>query len=332
MIAAWRMNSPLLLLILAFLLLGAKSQVAFCLWSCAGLVTGMAQQIRRPSRQQVPSLLFFLFITGVLISQWRSLDPSHGLYQTMQYFVFACLALTVLRDFPREESMPITAWPVLLGIGTVTAVLTTYQRARHQPAYGMFPINPNFNAVWMAALAGAWISKKDRTTPEKVLAFWLIVLVLLGTSRSAVMALMAGILFAVSQKQSRSKEIAVIGLFTLLILWMSQSWTLTRMNFFENGARLRIWKLAFQGMTDYPLTGYGPGNFEMAYLRHAFPFEEAVRYGRSTIFAHNDYLQVLCELESLPLRFSSSVYIKSSRGGTGSTTPFIFPLKQFLLR
>jgi tetratricopeptide (TPR) repeat protein len=71
---------------------------------------------------------------------------------------------------------------------------------------------------------------------------------------------------------------------------------LNRIHFTENGVRLKMSQLALVSMTDYPLTGYGPGNFEIAYQRHAFPTEEAVRYGRSTACAHNDYLQAGSEL------------------------------------
>lgn len=60
--------------------------------------------------------------------------------------------------------------------------------------------------------------------------------------------------------------------------------------------RLDIWRAAWRGIIQKPLAGWGPGQFESLYARHALPQEsEPVRYDRTTAFAHNDGLQVLAE-------------------------------------
>jgi hypothetical protein len=60
--------------------------------------------------------------------------------------------------------------------------------------------------------------------------------------------------------------------------------------------RVDIWRTAWRGILQKPLAGWGPGQFESLYARHALPQEsEPVRYDRVTAFAHNDGLQVLAE-------------------------------------
>lgn len=60
--------------------------------------------------------------------------------------------------------------------------------------------------------------------------------------------------------------------------------------------RLDIWRTAWRGIVQRPLAGWGPGQFESLYARHALPQDsEPVRYDRTTAFAHNDGLQVLAE-------------------------------------
>jgi tetratricopeptide (TPR) repeat protein len=69
----------------------------------------------------------------------------------------------------------------------------------------------------------------------------------------------------------------------------------TRFHLFDD-YRPDIWKTSLIAIGDYPVTGYGLGNFEMAYQRHAFAVEgEAVRFGHTTEFAHNEYLQAAVE-------------------------------------
>jgi tetratricopeptide (TPR) repeat protein len=70
-----------------------------------------------------------------------------------------------------------------------------------------------------------------------------------------------------------------------------------RLRLNERNPRLQIWAVALQGGKDHPFAGTGLGNFELAYQRHSFPFEtDTVRYGRTTEFAHNEFLQILSDL------------------------------------
>jgi O-antigen ligase len=59
--------------------------------------------------------------------------------------------------------------------------------------------------------------------------------------------------------------------------------------------RLTIWRSAIAASLDHPITGWGLGNFEAAYLRHQAPINMTLRFDRSTPFAHNDLLQLAVE-------------------------------------
>jgi len=248
-----------------------------------------------PRRPRSLNILFIVFIGGVMLSQLYSLDGSVSLYRTTQYLVFSCLAFALCHEFQEAQASESVIWRVFWLLGMATALLTTFQWIKGLTRSGMLPINPNFNAAWMAALTVAWMAKRNSTWSEKCLAVWLMTAVIFGSSRSALLGLSAGTLFCISHKYSRAHMWLVVGMFSLVAFFIPHPF-LNRLGVFENGARWRIWTLALKGLIDYPLTGYGPGNFELAYLRHAFPFGEVVRYGHTTAFAHNDYLQLLCEL------------------------------------
>ncbi len=130
---------------------------------------------------------------------------------------------------------------------------------------------------------------------EKFLCLGLAVLVALGRSRSGLLALLVSIAYALIQHRRRFSLAWGLVLCAFALLFVPHSWLLNRLNIFENGGRVRIWGVALKALAERPLTGYGLGNFELAYLKYAFPIEGAVRYARTTAFAHNDYLQALSE-------------------------------------
>jgi len=60
-------------------------------------------------------------------------------------------------------------------------------------------------------------------------------------------------------------------------------------------ARLGIWATDVDAIMARPITGWGLGNFEMAYLQFQHPGGYGLRYGQSTMFAHNGLLQTAAE-------------------------------------
>jgi len=285
-------KGPVLLLVAAFFLGGAKTPICFGLWSAIALsLTAIALWDKQPTRSQ--AAYFGIFIGGVLLSQIYSLDSTNSQFWTTQMLIYSCLWL-VLPELSSQTS-PNEFWAVLTCLGGATVLITTYQWVRAQPIYGMLPLNPDFNAVWMAALLAALMAK-PRTSPlEFLLILWLAVLISLGLSRSGLLALVAGSYYSACHRYPRKNILLSLGIVALICILIPQHWWVPRLNIAENGGRLRTWGIALRGLADYPLTGYGPGNFELAYHRYAFRYIDAVRYSRSTAFVHNDYLQIANE-------------------------------------
>jgi hypothetical protein len=286
-------NAPVLLLACAFLLTGAKTPFAFCSWSVLALAFSSVA-LRRRTLTDNSHLLFLASVASILVLQVYSLDPTNSLFWSVQYLVYACLWLA-LQAMP-VDTTPAAFWNAIVCLAAITGALTTLQWFQHAPPYGTLPLNPNFNAVWMAALAAALTAKQRASWREHLLLLWLCILIALGSSRSGLLALVAGMSVSFAHRYSKHKVFLGLAVLVLLAFFIPDQWFLNRLHFFENGARLKMSQLALVSMTDYPLTGYGPGNFEIAYQRHAFPTGEAVRYGHSSAFAHNDYLQAGCEL------------------------------------
>jgi len=288
-----RNSLPILFLALAFVLGGAKTPLAFCSWAIIGLIYTIFVLIT--SRFNNRSVLYFIaLISGLVLTQVYSLDSSNSLFWTTEYLTLSCLWLA-LRGVSLDAESHLF-WCVLTGLATITVVLTVVQSVRNLVAYGAFPLNPNFNAAWMAALACGFAAKTKKTRFDVVLIVMLSVLVLLGLSRSGLIALIAGMSYVLSQRYTHRKIIAGLIIMTVALALIPHDWLVTRLRLIEEPGRLRIWWLALRAFWDYPLTGYGPGNFEIAYQQHAFPEGTLVLYGHTTAFAHNDYLQAAVEL------------------------------------
>jgi tetratricopeptide (TPR) repeat protein len=60
-------------------------------------------------------------------------------------------------------------------------------------------------------------------------------------------------------------------------------------------SRFCIWSTTIDVIRARPLMGWGLGNFETAYRRFQHPSAELLRYGKSTMFAHNGFLQGTAE-------------------------------------
>jgi len=285
---------PILLLGLAFLLGGAKTPMAFCAWTLPALVFSGIPFWNR-TRLGHKTISFLSMVAGILLAQIYSLDPTASLFWSLEYLVLACLWLSLQR-MPADKD-PDFFWNGMAVLGFLSALLTSVQWVRHQIPYGALPLNPNFNAVWMAAIAAALTARTRKTRMEVLLIVWLSAIVLFGHSRSGLLALMGGMSFSLAERYPVRRIAGVLALLLIAAMLIPHGWLLIhRLHVFENGGRLHLWQLACRAMADYPLTGYGPGNFEMAYQRHAFPTQGAVRFGQTTAFAHNDFLQAAVEL------------------------------------
>lgn len=295
---------PILLIALGVVTLGAKIPIAFCIWSITALGCVAWLFWKRPGEFQsafTPALILAFLI--VLIGQGASREPSTSLFWTTQVLVYLLLWPTLRclgeKSFDSKE----LGW-MMYGLAFFTLFLTSYQHLSHQPPFGFLPVNPNFNATWIAILIMGLLGRLlfSRSFWERaialILSLLLLGLLLVGSARGALVALIiAGL--GLSSSYFHRKYVGIIVLLLMGIALAFPQFWLTRFRVTNQlqDHRADIWAVAIKAVKDHPITGYGLGNFEIAYQRHAFAVpEHAVQYGRTTEFAHNEFLQILAEL------------------------------------
>jgi O-antigen ligase len=320
--------APGIFLALLLALQGGKTPLPFFVWSsiCLAFITWAFLKDRETFLKAFsPSII--LIATLLAASFIFSLDPSSSLFQTLQLFVFLILWVW-LRSHPEGTRNPFywRVW-ILLGLATLGITIFQISRGRNEAGlydiFGFLPHNPSFNAVWMATLAvvfiGRFLNKNHASTKqdvvEGVLGFVFAALVFFNPvyTRSAPLALSVALIYLFCLRYSIKRVfVATALLVAVTIACMPQDYLEARLRISgdhgEPNYRTQIWKIAIHSMRDRPLTGYGLGNFEMGYQKHAFPVEDDfVRFARTTAFAHNEYLQVSAEL-GFPL-FCAVLYL-----------------------
>lgn len=302
-------NAPALLLSLALFFQGAKNVLAFAYWALTALVL-CGLTFSRPIRLgRAPAIAFVALALCLTLAYLRSFDRSVSAFWTFQWATLLVAGFALPYQFRETEPRGLvkTLW-VLAAV----SILVTARQFVVDPTgvkyafYGLLPINYNFNAHWLAFLGvflvfRALESEQGRArTLSLGLGTASLLLVVGGRSRGALLAIF--IAFALGLRKRlppKAVGIAVASVLALLFL-LPHHWLFTRLRLHENAAlrqdRVRIWSTALQSIRDYPLTGYGLGNFELGYQRHAFAVDEdPVRYAHSTSFAHNDTLQAAAE-------------------------------------
>jgi hypothetical protein len=307
-------SAPAILLAWAFALQGAKTPQAFCVW--AGIALGLsAWTLYQQPDAYLDALrhpAWLLLFTGVGLGYVFSTNKSLSLYPTTQLliylFVWPLLMLTL-----RDDDRPLF-WKVVQAVALISGVLSALQ-LRRTPVIGWLPINPAFNAMWMASLSLALISRAMDTHPTRIekwthllTAAFLSICIVLSSSRMALLAWVVGALALLlhptigSRIRKRSLGLGILGLaifacYPEIFLGRFQIVPGTPVQLH----RAKIWRTGLLGMLDHPFGGYGLDTFEMAYQRHAFPVNEnPVRFGKTTEFAHNEFIQLGAEL-GIPL-------------------------------
>ena len=98
-------------------------------------------------------------IGGLGIAFLFSLDRSISLFPTLQALVLMATWLMLRSLTPPPEKI---VWQTLMALAAVTIAMTLYQILIGPNAlgiydtYGLLPLNPSFNAIWMATLATAF--------------------------------------------------------------------------------------------------------------------------------------------------------------------------------
>jgi O-antigen ligase/tetratricopeptide (TPR) repeat protein len=120
---------------------------------------------------------------------------------------------------------------------------------------------------------------------------------LLTFSRGGIISFIIALLIVILIYMKNFKIFFPAVLISSIILYLTFSLksTLGRIFSFEQislsgNARAMLWKSGIMSALDKPLLGWGPGNFEIAYLKHRHSIDGIVNH------AHNDYIQSFVEL------------------------------------
>jgi O-antigen ligase len=281
---------------------------AFSIWGIIALSwVGLSLWRNRGTLAQhlgAVGILLFLLLSSLTFSMNRT----QSLYYTIQAIVFILLALWLKTEF-KVQKHENDLWKTLVVSGLLTAGITVFQRLTHHEPIGLLPINPDFNAAWMASLAAAFTARllQNKTLPFlDRRASWIVVsllsgLVIIGLPRSPLLGLIVGIGYAIWKTPRNTLVFRIfMGLLFVTLLCFPEtvfSRFRTSTDLLHADHRPEIWAVALKGAADRPWTGYGLGNFEIAYQKHSFPVsDEAVRYARTTVFAHNEFLQTAVDL------------------------------------
>lgn len=249
--------------------------------------------------------LWGTFLALGFVSTLLSVNPGESLFLFVRlciYFLWFWAALQIPRDKWAESFLAI-----LFGISILLAGLTLFQFSQGKMLLGLFP-NPNLNVGFLAAAAAggtAYALTQGKSAPRLLFILALLAIFMgwacVGVSRSrgALITLMSGSLIAFGLRFGIVRALLFCIPMALLFGMMPQEALETLLKFGDPFAlkRPEIWKAALQMGLSHPFAGLGLGNFEFGFYEHNFPVWEAwVHYGRSTRFAHNEYLQVFSEM------------------------------------
>lgn len=303
---------PSLILAAAFLWNGAKSPQAcgFLASATALLLTARLRRTVTMHLDRDRSLLGLLFIGLCVLSIAVSPCLSRSLFKGIVYlWMAAFFTLQVMRT-PSANHWE-ERWPLymLWGIAALQAIWVMGQKLGGFPPVGSLPENPNYTlCLWAAAATslGAWLAF-DRTLPRTsrplgvLLCVLLLAMLVNGGSRGALLGTLVSSLYIVRARWGNRALIGALALIAAIFLVLPIAYWIHRLEWSElaplGGYRRAIWGLAIRAALERPMLGWGPGNFELAYQRLAFPVLESwARYGKTTEFAHSEPLQILAEL------------------------------------
>lgn len=293
------------LLLLAFALQGAKTPETFFIWSTLALLLVIFTVWKNPDLfHPARFLLEWLLALCLLISYLFSLDRSASLFQALQWgtllMVWMILKAQPLLTRDKEFFFK-SLW--ISGLWALAFTLWQYAHGDWRYGYGYLPINVSLNAVWLTCLGVLFIGhsltqKTNRLRFFLELGFGclLVLTPFIGSSRAAPVVGMGGLLYLFRPWIKLRHCLWAMFLIALALLLFSSKLT-SRLRINEGNYRSQIWKIALEAIQDRPILGYGPGNYELAYQKYAFPVDtDTVRYSRTTTFAHNEYLQVGAEV------------------------------------
>ncbi len=303
-----------LLLLAAFVLEGAKTPQTFFLWGLFVFIWMCAvvsiPDIRRITQTCVKEIVFGLC---VLISMLFSTDFAQSLFPTGQALTFLLLWIT-LKTHPTITADLHTFYRGLALLGFMSACKTLFQMRPEgvgwSYAYGYIPVNPVLNATWLGSIGVLFVSRlaalyqakavrlwRDESIWQGVAGLFMVGAALGGPSRGVALAIVVALVYALWSYVTLRRVGILLAVVTLGLLILPSDTLAAKLRVIEGNYRSQIWAVALKAVADKPWTGYGLGNFETAYQRHAFPIEtNLVRFSQTTEFAHNEILQAFSDL------------------------------------
>jgi len=290
---------PLLSFALTYALKGGRSPQAFAIGILPLVFLPVSRHFREAwfsqERSLRPLMMFFLWAAVCLAASPPLYFHLYRLSVFAAYLMFAAAA-TLWND--REKKIFLCA---VLGIGLIESVFFLFLHLGRGASTGHLFGNPIYSALSAGAallVVGAFAKggRKSFLIPAAIL---LTVALALTKSRSTLVGFLVAMAFLAPRRRFFT-GIAVLagGLILIGIADSARLMAYLKVDFARPEdlfGRLTIWRTAIAMSLDHPFFGWGLGNFEAGYLRHQLPVDTALRFDRSTIFAHNDFLQLAAE-------------------------------------
>jgi len=189
----------------------------------------------------------------------------------------------------------------IVGAGIINILCMVLQATRGAQPLGLFSANPNYSGTLIvAAILVSLVRLRHRFSFYGITLFLLIAGLSRLHSRGAWLALAVGVSCVAYRRWKMKGILAAAALLSLWILLLPghYAFELSKLGSGPDAlARPLIWKSAVAMITEYPVTGWGAGNFEQGFQLHPVLSRDGLfQYEKTTVFAHSLYLQIAAEL------------------------------------
>ncbi len=271
-----------------------------------GLVPGSGRAIPRRVALALAAVLFWNLVSTVAAP-----GGAHQWYKLLEEWWMKLLLLAVPVLTAAGSRHLRRAVGVLLGCGALVAVYGIYQHftghdlVRHHQvlstggsfmAIGFTGHHLSFGGqlMYLLAMAGALVfAGSSRWFAGRIalpMAVLLLALALLWSyARSSLLAVAAAVAFLAVVQQGRRRLAGVVVLaLAAVVVAATPSLRGRMLETFSNPkevTRLNLWRSSLSGIEARPVTGWGPGNFDLMLAEHEYP-----GYYEARGHAHNDFL------------------------------------------
>jgi O-antigen ligase len=299
----------------AFLVMQGLTILALALWA-------VRIWTQRPFRLLWPPVCWvvFVFLLYALVRCRLVLIEYPARTELIQIIVYASLFFIIVNNFTRRESATVIAL-CLIALGLVLSWHAVYQFAAKSPNVWGFPrrgqfldrgtatyINPNHLAGLLGMtvpLALSYMLMSRFSPTVKVFFAYCALSMLAGIgvtlSRGGIIATSATLLvFCLVLLFHRGYWLPALGILIGLIVLgtaLGPEFGSVQKRFdaaFKRGQlvdiRANYWSAAVEIFKEHPVWGSGPGQFDAEFARHRPPAAQM-----RPLYAHNDYLNTLCE-------------------------------------